>query len=620
MSSSRPQSAIDNHPSAMVWLLSFAALLLTHFTLLRLPYFWDETGYYIPAARDLLLNHSLIPTSTLTNAHPPLVMAWLAVSWRLFGYSPLVTRIAMLAIAAFALTAVFRLSQRIANTSVAIASTICTALYPVFFAQSSLAHLDLAAAALILWGLCFHLGDRDLRDRNSQMVSFRAQRGTCFNYNARSRTAAVLFFALACLAKETAALVPVSLFAWELILRAIGNRKSAFGNAVATPNYPITRSFKLLASLIPLAAWFAFHYARTGHVFGNPEFFRYNLGGTLNPLRFFAALALRLWHLLGYMNMFLLTLATVGALLLPPRPGRDRIAPGTQAVLYVLIFAHVLALSVLGGAVLARYLLPVYPLAVVVGINTLWRRLPGWPAFAAAICAGFIVALLINPPYRFAPEDNLAYADYVRLHEAADVFVAQHYAAQAHESLAPDVSIARSAAGGPPLSLPGLARQGGDSSGDPKLKVETETILTAWPASDELTRPWLGYVPRVVPVLRIEDFSLPQILAATEARARFRAALVFSTKYQPPLLLRLPGWERLQTRFFGYHRDLPPEVIARLLGGRVVLQQRRAGLWVAVIEMDYAENALHSQPPRHRLVGGRERIPSWTQSELSSAP
>ena len=30
----------------------FAALILLHLPLLRLPYFWDEAGYYIPAAWD----------------------------------------------------------------------------------------------------------------------------------------------------------------------------------------------------------------------------------------------------------------------------------------------------------------------------------------------------------------------------------------------------------------------------------------------------------------------------------------------------------------------------------------------------------------------------------------
>ncbi|MGB9103959.1 MAG: glycosyltransferase family 39 protein, partial [Terriglobales bacterium] len=533
------KSTIGNRQSAILLLLLFAGLILTHFPLLGLPYFWDEAGYYIPAARDLLLSGTLIPTSTMSNAHPPLLMAYLAAAWKMIGYSPLVTRCAILLVAAFTLLAVYRLACQVSTTGVAIASLICTALYPVFFSQSAMAHLDLAAAGLILWGVYFYLADR--------------------------RIAAIIFFALACLAKETAALVPVSLFAWELLLvirnklsgchpergdaafaspsrrtptlikppvstesSSIGNRQSSLSNAAAisrSPDHPITGSFALLLSLLPLCAWFAFHYARTGHVFGNPEFFRYNLGATLHPVRFLAAFALRLWHLLGYMNMFLLTLATAVAMFFPPRISDSgaktpAIAARVQAVFYVLIVVHLVALSILGGAILARYLLPVYPLVVIVCVSTLRRRLPRWPGFVALICAGLLMALVTEPPYRFAPEDNLAWSNYVRLHQSADVFVAQHYPAG--------------------------------------------RVLTAWPASDELTRPWLGYVPQAVPIVRIEDFSAAQILAAADARSSYRAALVFSTKFEPRHLLRVPGWERLQERFFGYHRDLPPELIARL--------------------------------------------------------
>jgi len=124
-----------------------------HIPLLHLPYFWDEGGYYIPAARDILLTGSLIPHSTVSNAHPPLVMAWLALWWKVIGYAPLVTRTAMLILAAFSLAGVFRLAERVSNTNVAIASTLLTALYPVFFAQSSLAQVDLAAAGLTFWAL-----------------------------------------------------------------------------------------------------------------------------------------------------------------------------------------------------------------------------------------------------------------------------------------------------------------------------------------------------------------------------------------------------------------------------------------------------------------------------------
>src|SRR5262250_3172281 len=112
-------------PSLAIFALIFTSILLLHLPLLRLPFFWDEAGYYIPAARDLLLTGSLIPHSTPSNAHPPLVMAYLAIWWKLAGYAPLVTRTAMLLIAAFSLLGAFRLAQRVANEEVAIASTLC---------------------------------------------------------------------------------------------------------------------------------------------------------------------------------------------------------------------------------------------------------------------------------------------------------------------------------------------------------------------------------------------------------------------------------------------------------------------------------------------------------------
>jgi len=65
----------------------------------------------------------------------------------------------------------------------------------------------------------------------------------------------------------------------------------------------------LAVPLLPLALWYAYHYARTGFVFGNPEFFRYNVQGTLHPLRILLAALLRIWQAVGYMNLFVLTVA-----------------------------------------------------------------------------------------------------------------------------------------------------------------------------------------------------------------------------------------------------------------------------------------------------------------------
>ncbi len=522
VSSLRRQSIAS---SAGIFAAVFAGILALHIRLLRLPYFWDEAGYYVAAARDLLLTGSLIPHTTLTNAHPPLVMAWLALSWKLAGFFPFVTRSAMLCVAAFALLGLFRLAELAANRQVAFATVALTALYPVFFSQSSLAQVDLAAAGLTFWGLRAYLEDR--------------------------RLATLSWLALAALAKETAILAPLALLAWELaaalLLRDItAERWRLF------PRLDIRRLAALGACALPLTFWFAYHYSRTGFVFGNPEFFRYNVQSTINPLRILIAFFLRLWQTLGYLHLYSLTLATVIAMTLPPQGDsgtpRPRISLPVQATFAAVVATYVVALAMIGGAVLARYMLPVVPLVILICVSTIWRRIHAWKLVLTAIAAFFIVGWFWNPPYGFSFEDNLAYRDYVELHQAAAGYLeAQH---------------------------------------------PNATVLTAWTASDELSRPFLGYVQQPIRVVRIENFTLEELLTAREAPVPYNFAVVFSTKYEPGY--RIGDWSaivRLKTRFFGYHRDLPPAAAARVLGGRIVMEQHRGAQWIAIIEMERAVDA-----------------------------
>ncbi len=138
----------------------FVAVFLMHAPLLRLPFFWDEAGFYVPAAYDLVHSHSVIATTTLDTGHPPLSAAYLALWFTLSGWKPAVARVAMLLLAAFALTNVFLLARRLAGTGVAVATTVATAVYPIFFVQSSLTHADLTAAAFTLWGIRLYIERR----------------------------------------------------------------------------------------------------------------------------------------------------------------------------------------------------------------------------------------------------------------------------------------------------------------------------------------------------------------------------------------------------------------------------------------------------------------------------
>lgn len=518
------------HP-AVVFAAIFVVVFLLHAPLLQLPYFWDEAGYYVPAARDILLSASLIPHSTLSNAHPPLVLAWVALWWKIFGYAPIVARSAMLFVAAFTLLGVFRLAERVTNREVAIASTVCTALYPVFFAQSSLVQVDLAVAGFTFWGLCAYLED--------------------------SRIATAIWFSLAAVAKETAILAPLALVVWEPLRRPVLNLLRTWWPE-AEPGAHTKQSLRipLLIPLLPLALWYGYHYLRTGYVFGNPEFFRYNVASTLKPLRFLLALFLRLWQTFGYLHLWVLTIGMLLVLLLPPIEDhgveRQRIQVSVQAVFVVVVTAYVIAMALIGGAVLARYMLPVVPLVIILAVSTLRRRLLYWRAATAVVAIAFIAGWFWNPPYGFSPEDNLAYRDYITLHENAERFL--------------------------------------------EARSPMAHVLTAWPASDELTRPWLGYITRPMQVVRIEDFSLDEVFSAADFRSHFETALVFSTKYEPPATLlqslisrRWREWEQIKTKFFGFHRDLPPAAIAQILGGHIVFFEEHKGQWVAVIEMEKSE-------------------------------
>jgi hypothetical protein len=515
--------------SLQVFALLFTSIFLLHIPLLRLPYFWDEAGYFIPAARDLLLTGSLVPRSTPSNAHPPLVMAYLALWWKFSGFTPAVTRTAMLLIAAFGLLGVFRLARLLADSEVAVAATCCTALYPVFFAQSSLVHLDTAAATFAIWGL--------------------------YAYLQNQRLATAIWFSLAVLAKETALLAPLGLLLWEFVCPFL-LELARWSRFCAPSTNRAQRIISLAFCFLPLGLWFAYHFFRTGYLFGNPEFVSYNLHATLHPLRIIVAGVQRIWQVVGYMNLFLLTATAALAMRLPPlstsSAERPRIDLGAQAAFAVVVLSYVAALSVVGGAVLARYMLPVVPLVIIVCVSTIWRRVRAWKVVISVVGAGFVLALFVNPPWGFAPEDNLAYRDYVLLHKSAAEFVGAHYA--------------------------------------------NSRILTAWPASDELARPYLGYVRRSLRLVAIDDFSLPQVVHATEMESRFDTVLLFSTKYEPPhrLLPDWPAWERIKTRYFGYHRDLPPEAAAQLLRGQIVFESRRGGQWIALIDLQHVESAANN--------------------------
>jgi 4-amino-4-deoxy-L-arabinose transferase-like glycosyltransferase len=508
----------------MLYPLIFVAVYLSHFRLLRLPYFWDEGGYYIPAAWDFFRTGSLIPQSTITNAHPPLPSILLAAWWHLSGYVVSGTRTLVCMVAAAALLGVFKLARTLTTPGVAAVTVVLTALYPVWFAQSTLAHADIFAAAFTLWGLAFYFSREDAAETPSRL-------GLNTIY-------AAAMFSLAALSKETSIVTPTALALWEIVLLRQNRRE------------PLLRRFRfgwiiaLLAPILPLAAWYGYHYHRTGFVFGNPEFLRYNATANLDAYRIALCLWHRFLHLFAHMNMFVPVVCMIAAMFIPVAATNWR-APISRPALKaigVIVAANWIAFSILGGALLTRYLLPMYPLILLVCVNTWRRRIPErWPLLAALSAAAFLAGIWINPPYAFAPEDNLTYRDFVVLHQQAIRFI--------------------------------------------DLRYPQATVLTAWPAVSELNRPELGYTNHPIKTTPIQNFSLDQIQKAGADPGSYDVALLFSTKWAPPANRVNFGRqnESADTKYFDFHRDLSPSEVAILLHGEVVWQAHRKGEWAAVL-------------------------------------
>ena len=524
----------------------FAFLLLLHAHFLRLPYFWDEAGYYIPAAFDFYRHGRLIPRLTLASGHTPLVMVYLGLLWRLFGFSTLVTRAGMLLIAAAAVLGACLLGQRVGGWQVGCWSALLLAIEPLFFAQSSLAFLDLATACFTTWAILFLIEKR--------FWSF------------------ALAASLAVLSKETAVvMLPV---VWAFLFF---RRKSVGLHAWCAA----------FAPLLPLLAWAAYYHRETGFWTGNPQYLQYNLYSALTPLHILRSLLARLYEVFVQGFNWPLTLGAIVSLVtsrhctfasastcsgllnrgrfFPPRKKNDlgaapedngspsRQEDSAQPSEFVsdlipqfndfvflavgLTMVYLLMHSLVGGAILPRYMLPAFPVFYILAI-TLILELPGRVARAVcgvtALC--FVAAWFINPPYPFPYEDNLAYVDFIRLHEQAANFL---------------------------KALPG-----------------EPVILTAWPATDELRQPFLGYVQHPLRVAAVDDFAACDL----KNPPRFDVLYLYSRKWNPPynLLLSFSPLRGFLERFYGYQPPVSANALATRLHLKLLRKFERRGQWVRI--------------------------------------
>jgi 4-amino-4-deoxy-L-arabinose transferase-like glycosyltransferase len=481
--------------SGAVFLAVFAAVIgAIHWPYFKLPFHWDELGQFVPAALDLYRSGDWVPHSTLPNVHPPAVMALVALAWRVFGYSTpehsiAVARSAMLMVASLGALFSFLLAIRLARGTAgapAFAAVLFLLASPLFYTQSMMVLLDMPAMTLTVLALLLFLKSR-------------------WGWCAAACTLLVL-------TKETAITTPLVFGAW-LFLRDRKRREAIY----------------FLAPAAALIAWLVVLHRATGHWAGNAEFAQYNIADALKPLQILYSVVERALYLFFNEGRFIGVVALYAGWRL--LRGRD------WTIAALVAGAQLVVVTLLGGAVLDRYLLPVLPIlyaAFAVAASAYpaaWR----WTSHTALIGA-LLLSWVWNPPYPFQYEDNLAMVDFVKLQRSAAEFLERN--------------------------------------------APTRRIASMWPFTGAIGDPEFGYVQRPLRAVSLQSFNLPG-LAALDRRS-YDLLVVYSRQYPiegtwidvAPLygvLRKLPG----------YHPQATEDELTSS-GFLLVARWERHGQWIEV--------------------------------------
>ena len=467
-----------------------ALLVALHLPYLSLPFHWDEMGQFVPAALDLYRDGAWVPQSTLPNVHPPALMAYLAVVWRIAGFSIPAARLAMLLIASAGVYVSFLLAIRLGRESIgapAIASTLFLIVSPVFYTQSMLVLLDMPAMTLTVLALYLFLRER-------------------YGWCAVASTVLVL-------TKETAITTPLVFAAW--LWFAEGRRRTALYFA---------------APMLAMAAWLAVLYRGTGHFLGNDEFVAFNVRQAIAPLHIVSAILHHLWTLFGADGKFLGSVALYA--------GWKALRGRSWNVALWVAGAQVAVVTLFGGALLDRYLLPVLPI-VLIGMAVAasaytahWRWASHFMMVVLLVCGWFWY-----PPYPFPLENNLSMVDFVRLQKSAAGY------------------LERNAAG--------------------------KRIASVWPFTDAIRRPEFGYVQRALTPVPLRGLG-PSGLAGANPRD-YDLLVVYSRSWAVERSVGgMPFVRALLRRYLYYEPEAMSGEIREISGLAPIARWELGTQWIVV--------------------------------------
>ena len=311
-----------------------------------------------------------------------------------------------------------------------------------------------------------------------------------------------------CAVKETGLVVPVVLCL--ILLSRKDWRRAAY----------------FLAPGVVLLAWLIFLHRSTGYWLGNPGFAHYNVTYALHPARVAMSFVRHIYYL------FFAEFRWVGTLVLLSTIRRAKeFRRKAWPVVIAVATANIVLVTVLGGAELERYLLPVLPffyIAVAIALTCLRRSVQ--IAATTGLAIGLLVNLFWNPPYPFPYENNYAMVDFVRLQQQAAGFVQRN--------------------------------------------LGNRTIATAWPYSAALKSPDYGFVDHKLKVVETNDFHVSSIRALP---AKSYDVLITYTRTWAPSrgVIAIPVVRHFLSRFYQFEPEISTDQCKQLGLKKIVSWNRR---------------------------------------------
>lgn len=368
-------------PSVWVLLGALAALFALRGRALHTPYFWDEVGYYVPAAVSMYRNHFWpIPDLTVPQSYPPLFPLALVAGWWALGFSIATTRVVGFVVSAAAVASAYALGRELFSASVGLSAAALALLAPVFFGQTGFAQPEVMLA---LW---------------TTLATLALVRG---------RTTAHAAYVACLLMTKWTAVVALPAFALYALATA-ATRREGFRRLLA-----------YAPGLALLALWLAFFYAETGALMSTSgSYADANLWDNLAPAVLARRFVVRAEQLLVYDGAWLVAapLAAVASLWALGRTATDR-----RVLLLAGLCASYLAFLTASGFLLPRYFVPVAPALAVLGAAAIFRLLPRRAAVAAVAAIALAQHLAWYEVYDtpHLVDGSVAYYDLVASHAAA---------------------------------------------------------------------------------------------------------------------------------------------------------------------------------------------------------